>query len=420
MIEIINLAPDMTSNTTPSGEAFSDSVYSTSAIYQSWCGFSSLTSNAWVSARANAPHYLGYNFKDKEVKVTRYSVTSRKLDGNDSKTPPKTWNFEGSNNGTDWTVLDTQVNLTWTSTWEEKEFNILSEKQNHYLYYRIYITEGTTENFEVSIGLLKMFGYENPKRIILTNDNSHYSLSDNTLIHLPDTSPKNMILHGIEQGKEIQLDVPFTKHRYFNDTPVANVSGKVFTHDIGKINTLNIKEIRESVFVPVYYKYQTSMTSNTLPAPLVASASSTHSDPYPAWKAFNGAITDSSDAWISNGGYNANIGSEWIQIDYGVAKVVNTLFLTGRLISTIGYYPRKFEIVGSNDGKSFNTLHTVSNQTEWQLGEQKIFVFNNKQSFRYYRLNILEINTEQKNAYVQIGDILFGYKGEFDQNGNDD
>ncbi|WP_223553112.1 hypothetical protein [Lysinibacillus sphaericus] len=72
----------------------------------------------------------------------------------------------------------------------------------------------------------------------------HYSLSDSTLIHMPDNSAKNMILHGIEQGKEIQLDVPFDKHRYFNDTPVANVSGKVFTHDIGIINTLNIKEVR--------------------------------------------------------------------------------------------------------------------------------------------------------------------------------
>ncbi|MGE8038029.1 hypothetical protein [Lysinibacillus sp. NPDC093692] len=70
----------------------------------------------------------------------------------------------------------------------------------------------------------------------------HYSLSDKTLIHLPDHSTENMILHGIEQGQEIQLDIPFTKHRYFNDTPIANVSGKVFTHDIGKINTLNIKE----------------------------------------------------------------------------------------------------------------------------------------------------------------------------------
>jgi len=54
------------------------------------------------------------------------------------------------------------------------------------------------------------------KKIILKNDdlNKFYSLSDNTLIHLPDATNENIILHGIEQGKDIQLNVPFNKHRY--------------------------------------------------------------------------------------------------------------------------------------------------------------------------------------------------------------
>ncbi|OXS65583.1 hypothetical protein B1B04_24965 [Lysinibacillus sp. KCTC 33748] len=122
-----------------------------------------------------------------------------------------------------------------------------------------------------------------------------YSLSENTLIHLLDSSDKNMILHGIEQGKEIQLDIPFDKHRHFNDTPVANVSGKVFTHDIGKVNTLNIIEIGEKKkFEPIYTWYNTNMTSDTAPAPLVASASSVNSSIYGASKAFDGNTVDSS------------------------------------------------------------------------------------------------------------------------------
>lgn len=57
------------------------------------------------------------------------------------------------------------------------------------------------------------------KRMILKNPitNKNYSLSDNTLIHLPNASNKNMLLFGMEQGKEIQLDVPFTKHKYVVD-----------------------------------------------------------------------------------------------------------------------------------------------------------------------------------------------------------
>lgn len=241
--------------------------------------------------------------------------------------------------------------------------------------------------------------------------NEHYSLVDNTLIHMPDNSPKNMILHGIEKGKEIQLDVPFDKHRYFNDTPSVGTSGKVFTHDIGKINTLSIKEIRESV-LPDYNKYQTNMTANNVPSPLFASASSTHTTTtFQIWKAFNGTNIDADDAWISNGGYSNGIGSEWIQIDYGNIKIVNTLFLTHRAITT-SYSPKTFEILGSNDGKNFNILHTIENQTVWGEGERRIFTFNNTQGYRYYRLKILEVNNTQSGAYVQIGEIQYGYKGE--------
>ena len=84
------------------------------------------------------------------------------------------------------------------------------------------------------------------KSFVTINNNSgkYYSLDNSILIHLPNSSTKNMILHGIEQGKEVQLDVPFTRHNYVNESPVANKSGKVFTHDIGRINTLNIKEVK--------------------------------------------------------------------------------------------------------------------------------------------------------------------------------
>ncbi|MDD1502594.1 discoidin domain-containing protein [Lysinibacillus sp. CNPSo 3705] len=250
------------------------------------------------------------------------------------------------------------------------------------------------------------------KKLLIRNNSTYYSLSENTLIHLSDNSIKNMILHGIEQGKEIQLDVPFDKHRYFNDTPVDGASGKVFTHDVGKINTLNIKEIRESKFVPTYNMIATSMTANNAPSPFVASVSSIHSDPYPAWRAFNGTVIDMADAWISSGSYVNGIGSEWIQIDYGESKFVNTLFLTHRAISTSSYSPKKIEILGSNDGKTFDVLHTDDSQIAWGVGERRIFTFNNTQAYRYYRLKILEIHGTQAGSYVQIGEIQFGYKGE--------
>lgn len=85
----------------------------------------------------------------------------------------------------------------------------------------------------------KKFLYDN--RLILQNSlsNEYYSLSDNTLIHLPNNSDKNMISYGIEQGKEIQLDVPFDKMKYVNETP----NGKIFAQDISNANTINVREV---------------------------------------------------------------------------------------------------------------------------------------------------------------------------------
>lgn len=87
-------------------------------------------------------------------------------------------------------------------------------------------------------------GINPQKKMVLKNTttNHHYSLEEKILIHLPDNSDKNMILHGIEQGKEIQLDVPFTNIQYIQDTSGALGSGKVFTHEVD-LNEIKAKKL---------------------------------------------------------------------------------------------------------------------------------------------------------------------------------
>jgi hypothetical protein len=66
------------------------------------------------------------------------------------------------------------------------------------------------------------------KKMTLKNPttNKHHSLSDNTLISIPSSSPENIILHGIEQGKEIQLDVGFNKINYVEEAFNEGSNGK--------------------------------------------------------------------------------------------------------------------------------------------------------------------------------------------------
>lgn len=77
------------------------------------------------------------------------------------------------------------------------------------------------------------------QRMIIKNPTTSkvYSLDNQTLINLPSSSNKNMILHGIESGKEIKLDEDFDKMKYVQDTSEVLGSGKVFKHaiDVSKV-----------------------------------------------------------------------------------------------------------------------------------------------------------------------------------------
>lgn len=71
----------------------------------------------------------------------------------------------------------------------------------------------------------------------------YYSLSDKTLIHMPDIYKESMIVHALKQGKEIQLDVPFTKHKYINLAPIrTSEKERVFKFNVDNTKIKNFKE----------------------------------------------------------------------------------------------------------------------------------------------------------------------------------
>lgn len=58
-----------------------------------------------------------------------------------------------------------------------------------------------------------------------------YSLDNKTLIHFS-FSDKNMILHGVDTGKEIKLDEDFNKMEYVIETNEVLGVGKTYTHTL--------------------------------------------------------------------------------------------------------------------------------------------------------------------------------------------
>jgi len=130
----VDAIPTMTSDTTPSGVASADSTYGTG--FEAYRAMDdSLSGNTWSAAFTSYPHWLQYQFATSKI-VTKYSVTCH---ASNSIWSPTSWKIQGSNNGTDWTDLDTQ-NVTWGAAGETKMFNISNPSSN--IYYRLYCTAG--------------------------------------------------------------------------------------------------------------------------------------------------------------------------------------------------------------------------------------------------------------------------------------
>ena len=101
--------------------------------YEGWRAFDNNSNTRWgVGATSGI---LTVTLAAAKV-IAGYSIRAR----NDSYLidSPKDWTFEGSNNGTDWTILNTQTGVTAWSMNECKEFVVSSPAA--YLYYRLNIS----------------------------------------------------------------------------------------------------------------------------------------------------------------------------------------------------------------------------------------------------------------------------------------
>lgn len=227
MSNIILYETKMTSNTAPAPfVASASSVYSN--VYDAWKAFDSVTKTFWSTTYGvGGKGWIQIDF-GKQTSLNKVTMTATNTT-NDYKAFPKDFNILGSNDGVIFTQFAEIKNQTVSIQSEVVTYNFNTV---NYRYYKIDVlsnngaTNGNVAIENITFGLLKN------KNLIIKNPstNKHYSLADKTLIPLSDASSKNMILHGIEAGKEIQLDVPFDKIKLVNSTSENLGNGKVFTH----------------------------------------------------------------------------------------------------------------------------------------------------------------------------------------------
>lgn len=205
--------PTMTSNTFPYGRAFASSIYSTT--YDAWKAFNNIDdSEGYMSANGSGGiGYLGYEFVNPIV-IGKYALRSMNHTSSSLlNRMPKDWNFEGSNDGISWIILDTQVNQSWTNINTNKEFILDESKINLYKMYRLNWTSNSSDDNYTDINELKM--YEGNWR--------------QKIKYLPNQSEQIFIKHGMESPINIsQLDGV----KLVESNSTTHELSKKFTHTI--------------------------------------------------------------------------------------------------------------------------------------------------------------------------------------------
>lgn len=167
-LSTVNAIPAMTSNTAPSGIA---SASSENGSYQAWKAFDKVTGvYGWTSTATTA--WIKYEFP-KPIAIKKYSLKS---DQYPNRTP-KNWTFEGSNDGSNWIVIDTIVGQTAWGVNAVRTFETNNTTQ--YKMYRINVTANNGDTASVSIDEIEMFEIVYEYKALLQSNSKAYSTQNN-------------------------------------------------------------------------------------------------------------------------------------------------------------------------------------------------------------------------------------------------
>ena len=162
------------SNVAVSGLAAASSRYS--VVYGAAGAFDEDDTTFWATPYNTTTGWLSYDFG---VGITRV-VARYKVGGSGGPTSPKNWTFQGSNDNTAWTTLDTRTNNTAWATGEARVFSFTNTVA--YRYYRLNITANNGMN-QLQIGQLRMYETSLDQPIILVAAANyrriHFVLVDN-------------------------------------------------------------------------------------------------------------------------------------------------------------------------------------------------------------------------------------------------
>jgi hypothetical protein len=156
----------MTSNIAPSPMvASASSIRSTD--YDAWKAFNHTVtgvSNDWMAVQNTTTGWLKIDFGSGNATAVDGYTVSVCTTGGYGTACPKNWTFQGSNNDTDWTTLDTRANQTAWSDLEMRAYAFFNSTA--YRYYRLNITSNDGSASWLLVGELELTKSETSVEVI--------------------------------------------------------------------------------------------------------------------------------------------------------------------------------------------------------------------------------------------------------------
>lgn len=146
--DLIDQVPVMTAASTPAGTVTASTENGTNSGWKAFDG-GFTTSSRWLANATTGT--LQYDFGSGNTKVlTHYTIIGVPTDeSGETDRAPKTWTFEGSNNGSSWTTLNTQTNVAAWTAGEKRTY--ATSNTTAYRYYRLNITANQGDGSYVGI-----------------------------------------------------------------------------------------------------------------------------------------------------------------------------------------------------------------------------------------------------------------------------
>jgi hypothetical protein len=193
--------------------------------------------------------------------------------------------------------------------------------------------------------------------------------------------------------------VQTTAYRYFRINITANNGDATYT----QIQELFLFQ----AVAPGLIEFAPHTMTASTQGGYTVSASSDFGGGFEAWRAFDGTVFGVLKTW-----YGVGSGVDWLRIQVPSAYTLDSYTIVVNAVSgELNRAPKAWTMEGSNNGTTWSTLDTVSNQTGWIVGEPRDFTCDVRTTgYTYFRVNITANNGDV--TFTQIGELyLYGTAG---------